>query len=106
VNASEKRVRAVKALLEKHRGVFISPGRTTGKAPSEFEFAIELKPDTRPVKQPNRPVHPAMKQELKSHLEQLLEDECIEPSCSPWASPIVPVRKRMAVPDSALIIGA
>ena len=60
VNASEKRKRAVKALLEKHRGVFISPGRTTGKAPSEFEFAIELKPDTRPVKQHNRPMHPAM----------------------------------------------
>ena len=40
VNASEKRVRAVKALLEKHKGVFISPGRTTGKAPSEFNLQL------------------------------------------------------------------
>ena len=68
VNASKKRIRDVQALLEKHRGVFISPGMTTGKAPSQFEFSLELKPDTKPVKQPNRPMHPAMKQELKHTL--------------------------------------
>ena len=41
VNASEGRVKKVRALLEKHRGVFISPGRTVGRAPSEFESVFE-----------------------------------------------------------------
>ena len=54
VKASKERVKKVRALLEKHRG--ISPGRTVGRAPSEFEFAVNLKPGARLVKQPNRRV--------------------------------------------------
>ena len=49
-----------------------------GKAPSKFEFVVNLKPGTRPVKQPNRPMHPVVKAELKTHLDELLQEGVIE----------------------------
>ena len=76
------------------RGVFISLERLVGKAPEEFEFALNLKPVTKPVKQPNRSMHPVIKQELRPQLDELLHKGCIEAQNSPWSSPIVPVQKK------------
>ena len=73
---------------------FISPGRMVGKAPKEFEFVVNLKPGTKSVKQPNRPMHPVIKAELHQHLDELLHEGVIESSNSPWSSPIILVRKK------------
>ena len=52
VNASKGSFKKLREFLEKHRGIFISLGRTVDRAPSKFEFAVNLKPGTRLVKQP------------------------------------------------------
>ena len=94
VNENLDRVKAVKELLERNRDVFVSPGRQIGHAPSEFEFAINLRNEAKPVRQANRPLHPLIKAELRNHLDTLLEEGVISASNSPWASPIVPVKKK------------
>lgn len=54
---------------------------------------ISLKEDT-PFKQRHRYIPPAMYQEVKDHLRQLLECGVIEESSSPYASAVVLVRKK------------
>jgi len=52
----------------------------------------------KPKRQPPRrlPIH--QRAEVKEHIDQLLDNDVISPSCSPWAAPIVAVRK----PDSSI----
>ena len=54
---------------------------------------IDLFDDT-PIKQRHRRIPPAMVDEVRQHLEQLLTCGIIRPSKSPWASPIVLCRKK------------
>ncbi len=57
------------------------------------EHAIETG-DARPVKQPPRKVPMAMAGEEKKAIDQMLKQGIIRESCSPWASPVVLVRKK------------
>ena len=41
-----------------------------------------------------RPLNPAMRGVLKKELEGLIEKDCIEPNYSPYASPVVMVKKK------------
>lgn len=50
--------------------------------------------DDHPIKQPYRRVPPSVLTEVKSHIEDLLEKGIIQPSSSPYSSPIVLVRKK------------
>ena len=54
---------------------------------------IHLK-DSRPVNLPHRRVAPYMVQEVREHLQALMEKGIIRKSSSSYASPIVPVRKK------------
>ena len=47
-----------------------------------------------PVRQPVRRVAPCRREEVKELLNQMLQQGVIEPSSSPWASPVVLVRKK------------
>ena len=47
-----------------------------------------------PVRQPVRRIPPSRREEVKGLLNQMLEREIIEPSSSPWASPVVLVQKK------------
>ena len=58
------------------------------------EFKIELMPGARPVNQRVRPLPPPLKANLRDQLDKWLKDEVIEPSNSPWSSPLVPVMKK------------
>lgn len=46
-----------------------------------------------PIKQRHYPISPAVQRQVNEELDQLLRDGIVEPSKSPWASPIVLVRK-------------
>lgn len=46
-----------------------------------------------PIKQRHYPLSPALQAHVNKELEKMLADDIIEPSNSPWASPIVLVRK-------------
>ena len=50
--------------------------------------------DAAPIRQPVRRVPPARREELKKLLDNMLEKDVIQPSTSPWASPIVLVQKK------------
>ena len=51
-----------------------------------------------PKRQPPRRIPLSQRAEVKQHVDQLLDHEIISPSRSPWAAPIVVVRK----PDSSI----
>ncbi|XP_048250935.1 uncharacterized protein LOC125378965 [Haliotis rufescens] len=53
---------------------------------------IELTDET-PFKERHRRIPPSMYQEVKDHIKQMLDAKVIRPSASPYASPVVLVRK-------------
>ena len=50
--------------------------------------------EARPVKQPARRMPFAVRQEVARQLHEMQQGGVIQPSSSPWASPVVMVRKR------------
>lgn len=50
--------------------------------------------DAQPIKLPPRRVPIHLQQEVSDHLKQMLANNIIQPSHSPWAAPVVLVRKR------------
>jgi hypothetical protein len=60
----------------------------------DIEFAIDLMPGTTPIaKQPYRMLVEELV-ELKKQLKELLDKEYIQPSASPWGSPVLFVKKK------------
>jgi predicted aspartyl protease len=54
---------------------------------------IRIKPDVAPIKQRYYPMSPAMLKVLHEEVDKFLERGIIEPSNSPWNSPVVMVKK-------------
>ena len=50
--------------------------------------------DPKPFKEQYRWIPPGLYEEVKAHLKEMLEVGAIKPSNSPWASPVVLVRKK------------
>ena len=50
--------------------------------------------DAHPVRQPTRRVPPHRREEVRDLLDDMLKRGVVEPSTSPWASPVVLVRKK------------
>ena len=50
--------------------------------------------DEQPVRVPHRRIPPHQMSEVKAHLQKLLQQQIIRPSTSPYAAPIVIVRKK------------
>ena len=50
--------------------------------------------DASPIRQQFRKVCPQKRQEMRNLLSEMLERDVIKPSCSPWASPVVLVKKK------------
>ena len=50
--------------------------------------------DTKPFKEAYRRIPPALYDEVRTHLQEMLDLGAIVPSKSPWASPVVLVRKK------------
>lgn len=58
------------------------------------EHVIELEPGTRPIKQRYYPVSPFKQQIMDKEIDEMLKLKVIEPSKSPWSSPVCMVRKK------------
>ena len=58
-----------------------------------IEHSIEIT-GGRPKRQGPRPLTPPLRQELKKHIQELLDADIIQPSTSEYSSPVVLVRKR------------
>lgn len=79
-------------LLVKYKMIFAVP---SGLPPSrECDHRIPLRPHTEPVKvRPYRYAH-SHKTEIEQMAEQMLQDGLIEPSSSPFSSPVLLVKKK------------
>jgi hypothetical protein len=55
---------------------------------------IELLPGTRPIKQRYYPVSPHKQKIIHEELRKMLELDVVEPSKSPWSSPVCLVKKK------------
>ena len=59
-----------------------------------LELKIDLVPGAIPYKSRVRLLNPDQKENLQDQIDDWLEQVVIEPSVSPWASPLVPMKKK------------
>ncbi|CAH9086342.1 unnamed protein product [Cuscuta europaea] len=60
----------------------------------EIEFVIEVEPSTKPISIPPYRMAPAELNELKTQLQELLDNGFIRPSHYPWGAPVLFVKKK------------
>lgn len=89
--SAEQEQRA-KVLLQKHSNVF-SQGEGDVGCTTLVEHKIHLTDDV-PVRQRYRRLPPSQYEQVKTHIQQLLEAGIVRSSSSPYSSPIVVVQKK------------
>eukprot|EP00057_Strongylocentrotus_purpuratus_P010055 XP_011664529.1 PREDICTED: transposon Ty3-I Gag-Pol polyprotein [Strongylocentrotus purpuratus] len=83
---------SIAQLLAKHRSAFAKSDMDLGNCkviPHQIRTS-----DGPPIRLPYRRIPPNHMPELKALLQEMLEKGIIKQSCSPYASPVVPVRKK------------
>ena len=91
-NLNSKQTETVRQFLVKYANLFAKDDFDLGKVES---VQHEIKTgDAVPIKQPPRrlPVH--MQEEVDKHVESMIQKGVVQPSSSPWASPVVLVKKK------------
>jgi hypothetical protein len=58
-----------------------------------LEFTVDTG-DAKPIKDRTRPLNPAMVENLRQHLNEQVKEQILAPGDGPWASALVPVRKK------------
>ena len=89
---SQKQKEAFFALLTRYADVFASSSSDLGRT-SELHHQINTG-DTFPIRQAVRRIPPECRNEVQKLLDSMLESKVVQLSKSPWASPIVLVRKK------------
>lgn len=84
---SDEQQKALEALVEKK---FQLMGSTLG-CTTMVEHKIIT--ESEPIRQRHYPLSPALQKQVNEDLDQMLRDGIVEPSNSPWASPIILVKK-------------
>ena len=89
---TEEQSEQVETLLEQNMDVFATSEIPFGQTNLVEHEIITTNP--RPIKQAVRrpPCH--LKKEAENEVQKMLKSKVIEPSSSPWASPVVLVRKK------------
>ena len=93
LNADEKLKKAViKLFLENFEVLAMHPSQY-GETEA-LEMKIDLVLRAIPYKSRLRPLNPDQKENLQNRIDEWLEQGVIRPSVSPWASPLVPMKKK------------
>ena len=87
-------------IIEEYSDVFSDPEGVEIGTTDLIEFSVELKEGARPVKQKLRPLNPKQRQSLRKQLDLWEKEGVIEESNSPWASPLVPAKKKSTDPNA------
>ena len=91
-NLSGKQEGEVTVLLQRYNDVFSKSSGDIGRT-NVLQHRIDTG-NEEPVKQPLRRIPGALKEEVHEQIDNMLKNDVIEPSSSPWSSPIVLVRKK------------
>ena len=78
-------------LLEKYQDVFSKKGDPISSTPS-MEHKIHTTGP--PIRLPSRRQNPLIREQEQEQVQEMLHDGVIRPSTSPWASPVVMVKKK------------
>ena len=89
---TEQQQCSVKKLLEEYQHLFALNLKELGKT-SLVQHEIRLSSNT-PFKERYRRIPPHQYEEVRKHLQEMLDIRAICRSTSPWASPVVLVRKK------------
>jgi hypothetical protein len=89
---TEEQREKVSAVLSQYEDVFVGPDGKLGHT-TVVKHTIDTG-DARPVKLPPRRLPLAQRDVVKQEVDKMLNDGIIEPSSSPWASPVVLVKKK------------
>ena len=81
-----------KQLLLKYSHIFVGPNLQPGHT-AMLTHTIDTS-DSQPIRQGVRCVSPHQRRQIKELLNDMLSHNTIQPSKSPWASPIVLVKKK------------
>ena len=87
-------------IIEEYSDVFSDPEGVEIGTTDLIEFSVELKEGARPVKQKLRPLNPKQRESLRKQLDLWQKEGVIEESNSPWASPLVPAKKKSTDPNA------
>ena len=90
-NLSPLQQQQLNELFKKFQDVFSQGDNDLGNAPL-LQHGIET--NGPPLRQPYRRQNPAVRREEMAQVQQMLSSDVIRPSNSPWASPVVMVRKK------------
>lgn len=88
----ETETRAVRELLSKNSSVFSMGDADLGRT-KLITHQIETV-DVKPIKLPPRRVPLHLQDEVNEHIKNMQVNGIVQPSCSPWGAPVVPVRKK------------
>ena len=91
-NLSPSQVQSLKSLLQKYSAVFSKHSEDRGRT-SIIKHQIHTG-DAIPIKQRAYRVTPEQRAEIQTQVENLLKADVSEESYSPWAAPVVLVRKK------------
>ena len=91
-NLSPEQAEQLNTFLLKWKNIFSTGLNDSGNC-DLVKHAINLSDET-PFKEPHRRIPPALFQEVREHLKEMLEVGAIRPSTSPFSSNVVVVRKK------------
>ena len=89
---TEGQTKMLVGLLQRYEGAFVGPDSKLG-CTDVLQHCIDTGSNP-PFKVPYRPAGFARRQVIEENLTKMLADGVIEPSVSPWSSPVVLVRKK------------
>ena len=86
---SQEQVVEIHKFIIEFQDVFVGPDGKFDKILHEIDTG-----NAKPIKQPPRRVFPKQKEIIETELKKMLDEIIIEPSNSPWASPVCLVKKK------------
>jgi hypothetical protein len=83
----------LEAILRKYQEVFSTGDNKFGRT-TLIEAEVRVKAGTVPVRQRLRPLNPKQEADLRAQLDEWIDCGVVRPSASPWATPLVPIKKK------------